>query len=980
MLSGKDEAAIDALANELGDFIESAPPKPYDGSGEFVLYCPVHETPETSKKASASWNPIATSPKFKYGVIHCYKDECNLADNMEVAIETWRVRTGKSKSKSTQIDWNNVKRVRGKAKAETEPSAENYRDYADLLLTDEERLEWLKVNRGLTLETLREYEWGWHPGKGAYIYPVYNLDNAIYGGRLYDPFHPNTDKKRWLKTATAHTNQLWGVKQADAIGARSILFEGETDTMFAHQDGFRDAVTQTGGAGVWKSEWNEYFRDKVVYICYDPDSAGRVGRDKVARELGDMPMTIKYIDLPDGLDYSSFRMAGGSVEAFEMLIDQAEEKHRRDIPSHMPHDGKKLKSIASLKDVDAAKVWELQAYISSKNDESHMIPKSMDISCKRNKGKKCENCPLGNYEPGQTINVEVRPDKDDIAVGLKDLEEVKQRVKVQKFAGLNCSDIDFVSVETWHVETLFVQDPVDSTNPLTVDTSNVIFNYYNKDNCVNASHQYRLVGRRMSDPHDSKLRFVSWVADKVDSELEKFIVTPSVKERLKSVRPKYESLESLSKALERRYNDLSANVTFIYGRSNLHLMYDLMMHSAIGFNFHEHPIDKGWLDVIVIGDTRTGKTNVVKRLNRHYRCGHLAAAGSTSFAGLVGGSAVATNAGKRAPDWGVLPRHNMRAVQIDEAGKMSELLHQMSSVRTSGIAEIIKQGGGTASAKVRLMWMTNPLPSDGSKRNIPISAINGGAITALANMAGQQEDVARFDIAMATAVEDVTAQESMSERSAANKYTSDLCHELVMFAWSRHPEHITFADGVEKYIDERTIEISGIYSQVPPLVQPSNFNTKLARLSVALATLMYSASEDGDSIIVKKVHVDYIEQFIHECYDTPLFGYGRASRRDKGVRRKAMESVASVKDYLLGKSKPVIGIADGRDVLRALQSMEGDEVNSSRLGSIVGGGAEQGERIISYFCDCGMMTRSTKGSHMSAELIRIVQELEEPEQ
>jgi 5S rRNA maturation endonuclease (ribonuclease M5) len=109
-----------------------------------------------------------------------------------------------------------------------------------------------------------------------------------------------------------------------------VIVEGELDATVLSQNGFL-VVSGTGGAGTWKAEWNENFRDKVVIICYDADEAGERGARKVARALTGVAARVVIVK-PFGPDASEdrkdvtdfFVKARKTVEDFQALIQAAQ--------------------------------------------------------------------------------------------------------------------------------------------------------------------------------------------------------------------------------------------------------------------------------------------------------------------------------------------------------------------------------------------------------------------------------------------------------------------------------------------------------------------------------------------------------------------------------------------------------------------------------------------------------------------------------
>ena len=137
------------------------------------------------------------------------------------------------------------------------------------------------------------------------------------------------------------------------------------------------------------------------------------------------------------------------------------------------------------------------------------------------------------------------------------------------------------------------------------------------------------------------------------------------------------------------YTDLSHNVTFIYDRPSLIFAFDLAFHSALSFNFQGKPVHKGWVEALIVSDTRCGKSETADKLVNHYKLGEICSAENTSFAGLVGGM---QQVGSRWHlTWGKIPINDRRLVIIDEvSGLETDVIGLMSGIRASGVAEIIK--------------------------------------------------------------------------------------------------------------------------------------------------------------------------------------------------------------------------------------------------------------------------------------------------
>lgn len=318
------------------------------------------------------------------------------------------------------------------------------------------------------------------------------------------------------------------------------------------------------------------------------------------------------------------------------------------------------------------------------------------------------------------------------------------------------------------------------------------------------------------------------------------------------------------------HRDFEANVTKIYMRRDLLTAMDLVFHSALQFYFKGDLVQRGWVEGLVVGDTRCGKSESITRMVRHYRVGEIVTGENATFAGLIGGMQQTQKTWSIT--WGKYPLNDRRALVIDElSGLPQEAIARMSGVRSSGVAEIIKIQTERTLARVRALWLSNPR----GKR--PIAAFNSG-IEAIMDLIGQPEDVARFDFAMTVATGEVPLEvyNRMEQERVEQRYHSDICNRLLYWAWSRKPNQIVFSRETEQACMTAATKLSKKY--VPPLVEGAEQRIKIARLAVAAAARVFSTDETREHVIVKPEHVEFVEQFLDEIYSKPSMAFDVHSR------------------------------------------------------------------------------------------------------
>lgn len=323
-------------------------------------------------------------------------------------------------------------------------------------------------------------------------------------------------------------------------------------------------------------------------------------------------------------------------------------------------------------------------------------------------------------------------------------------------------------------------------------------------------------------------------------------------------------------------NELEQHVR-IYDRRDLLMVYDLVYHSVTSFYFQNQLIRKGWLEALVLGDTRTGKTQAVQQLIRFYKAGEIATGESSSFAGLVGG--LQQNQKRWSITWGKIPLNNGRLLVIDEvSGLETDDIAAMSGIRSSGVAEITKIQTEKTNAKTRLIWISNPRKA----KTLPEYTYG---VYAIKELIGRPEDIARFDIFLTTASGEVGLDVYNKQwKGQSDTFSQSACHELVMWAWSRTPQQITILPETEQLILKLAMRQGKKYVSTIPLVEAAEQRIKLAKLACAVAARFFS-TDDGTNLIVKPEHAQFGYTFLEFAYAKPSLNYAEWSLREQQQRQ-----------------------------------------------------------------------------------------------
>lgn len=923
-------------------------------NGEWRAYCPLHEDPKKSKSPSASIN-------FADGMWHCMS--CGEGGTVKQLLRL--LRNGQSELPNNVVPIN--RKQEDQAPKRALPTEKQLKVWHKRLMGNDEAHRIMSEKRGLTDKTLKKFLIGFDGRR--YTIPIFNDDGELVNVRLYRP-NAKQHKDKMMSWGAGHgEGRIYGLETL-AKEDEVLLCEGEMDRLIALQHGL-PAVTHTAGASVFKAEWAVHFKGKVVYVAYDEDPTGDNGALKAAQILKQTAAAVYRVKLGTGIkggDVTDFFVTnGGSANDMWMLMHEATPLHSQLKPHAVPLKGKPV-SVEESQSVEYNEPLELTVMVAGKQTPPYVVPKKIQGNCAMTAGAPCAVCPLAVLDGERKVSVD--PD-DARLLQFVDASDKRTQELYRDFTEAKCrSHVEFYVSETYSIEELIVQPSMDHrTEEVQTPIHRKVYNVGSYKTPVN--QLARLVGKQVPDPRTQRGTFMSWHIEPVNSDLDAFKMTPAMNERLRAFRPAT-GQQPLEKCMEIAA-DLADNVTRIYGREPLHVGYDLVWHSVNSFTFNGEVVTKGWLECLVMGDTRTGKSETAQHLIRHYNAGVLKSCESVSYAGLVGGAQQMGSGKNWMVTWGVLPLNDRRLVVLDEMSGMFSgsngnreskgIIEAMSSIRSEGKAQITKITTEETSARTRLIWISNPLDD---RR---LSETSGSALSAIKVLIKNPEDIARFDFVMAAANNEVPSAiiNSARHKRVAHRYKGALCRELVMWAWSRRADQIKWANDAEESVFAAAEDIGSRYVPDPPLVQIENIRMKVARLAVAIAARTYSATKDGECIVVKKSHVRSAVRFLDMVYSTDAMGYLQHSNKTMENRKKAQKALDHAREYL--KKNPQL-----IDVLQAVGATSFRPRDFEEIGGV---DRSEANVITTKFLQWRMINRGAGGRmKMEPALVQLLREME----
>lgn len=738
------------------------------------------------------------------------------------------------------------------------------------LLEAPNALKRLETERKWTLDTIKRFKIGYL--KKLITIPVY-IDGQIANIKVYNPFKIENQPKM----------RSWG----PGLGARVdlypkfnpneplILMEGEPDTILARQMDL-NAVTFTAGVTNIKPQHLEALKNLKISIVFDIDEPGKKAAQRIARYLEHTCPEVKIINLPitepENGDFTDWVIKhGGTAEKLTEMIKAT-----------MPFDSGELRKnpveamSATDVDLEAAGLAEHSkikqrtvALVAGKDTEPYLIPAKVKVECTGTGDHNyCFRCPI---EPDRPDYVEFTPYDPDI---LKIIGNTHDTAR-----GIYRRILDIpASCKQWaeHIEiSQNVEDLI--LIPELSDDAHIGKEYITRralfvGGMIGTNQPYTFTGYTAPSPYTHKIVHVYEQAEPTARALDTFEITPQIINDLKvfqvdNGQHPMDKLEDIADAFEK-------HVTHIVNRPEIIYAICMSLFSILKFKFAGKDVRRGWVETLIVGDPRTGKSETAATLLRHCRAGEMIGAENISFAGLVGG--IDQHGARRILKWGVFPLNDGRAVVLDEfSGMDPEEVGRLSGLRASGRAEIVKIQTHKTNARVRLVVLSNPRTNDLGHYNMGIEAIR--------HLIGKPEDIARFDYALTVRSDEVSTADINKTFIQPDRdllYTSDLCHNLIRWTWTRKPEHIEFTDKAVDLILWLATDQAAKYHPSIPLVEPAEQRIKLARLSASVAAQVFN-SPDGKRLVIEPRHTEAAYNIMEAAYKKDSMRYDQYSQNRK---------------------------------------------------------------------------------------------------
>ncbi len=381
-----------------------------------------------------------------------------------------------------------------------------------------------------------------------------------------------------------------------------------------------------------------------------------------------------------------------------------------------------------------------------------------------------------------------------------------------------------------------------------------------------------LIGKAVADPRTQRITLFVWKKETVNGihnyettkilELKRFLEGKSVGERVAWILENFQIFSKIRK------------------RQNLAFGGFLAYFSALYYTF-EDQLRNGWLVILLLGDSTTGKSETMKVLIRLLGQGLIVTAETASMRGLTG-AVVQDSGGTWFVDWGFLPLSDMKLLSIDGFQKLNtNESTSTDEAERNGIITIAKAGKGNAPARVRQVKIANPVDRN-SPGYFKTKALRDFLYPAQA-LATVLNDtsIKRLDAAFFSDDRDVEASEINEEIKQKEDPLLHNLGDVLKLVWSNELTPRFEKEAISEILKQAT-EISDAYGWSGACVASKDMKFKIAKMSISLANLTCSFNESLTETIVTKDHVKVVAERISREYS--LTGFAALKEKEESSK------------------------------------------------------------------------------------------------
>ena len=646
----------------------------------------------------------------------------------------------------------------------------------------------------------------------------------------------------------------------------TILCAGEKDMAVTRSQGF-NAITLTGGEKALP-KITTVFKDRKIAICYDNDEAGISGAHALASELMKYASEVKVVTnfhevcKEHGEDLTDYFTKYNKTKAD--LIDCINSTPLYTIEEAREEQQKRRPLISLL---EASKPQYINRIVQSNVQVVATYEKAMPVPTTIYAKK--INC-VGEAKYNQMLVGEERTwelsentCQDVLKLIDNNFTEDQIRENIRSILGISKYERD-VRVEKPTKDTVYQCNVTDLFEATSKDIATIEFTAYVLKKRLESGKKYLITYKLVPHPYKGQqLTMIIIDVEEACDSVTNFRVTDEVKKNLDLFR----NLEGSVKERLDKLAEMAKAYIGYDGYNNLIQAIDLSYHTVLEYNFGTFKNVRGYLDTLIVAESRVGKSSTAEAFQKLYKLGAFTslAGNSATIPGIIGGSTkVNGNYQTRA---GLIPMNHRGLVIFEELAKCnSNLVRELTDIRSSNQVRIARVSGTlTLPALVRMITLTN-VKNTGHKIK-PINSYPNG-VDILVELIGSPEDIARYDIMLVLGEQGNKVIDPFWE--PIEPFEPEAYQTRIRWVWSRTADQVVIDQEVGRYVLEKCNELNKEYDSHIKIFGTEAWK-KVSRLAIAIAGYLVSTDSSYERIIVTKEHVDAAVQYLIDCYDNSTF-------------------------------------------------------------------------------------------------------------
>ena len=782
---------------------------------------------------------------------------------------------------------------------------------------------------GISEQVIEELEIKTPPGSTDLIaFPVF-LYGHLVDIRTYNPgSKPKLKSRANATTGFIIPFDIWKDTPANRL---TLICAGEKDMAIARSNGF-NAITITGGEKSLPKILKP-FKNRKVAICYDNDDAGIQGAKKLANILVEYTPDVKIVTgfheicKEKGEDITDFFIKYGKTknDLIEYIkrtpnytpdLDDIQRKYplmdlyKASKPEYL---GKLVRSniqIVAVTDTTFAtpSAAILEKFKASGEGDTLLVGDSREWELTEDNAQDILHLIDNNFK------------EDMVQKNLKTLMKVPFKEK-----GISIQTITKATVFK-----VYVTDMYETSNQ---SVQPMEYTAYAIGCRLESGQKYTVTHKIVTHPYKGN-QLVMLITDAVQANdsVSNFTLTDEVKLNLDVIR-------NLPGSVEERIDLITEKVkglTGYNGNNTLIQAIDLSYHTVLQFNFGNFQDVRGYLDTIIVGESRVGKSSTAEALRKTYGLGMFTslAGNSATIPGLIGGSNKTT--GGYQTRAGIIPQNHRGLIIFEEFGKSNnDIVKELTDIRSSNEVRITRVSGSVSMpALVRMIALTNVKNTNGCIKSIA-SYPNG--ISIITELVPASEDIARYDMIVILA--DTGQAQIDPFWEPQTPFEDEVYKHRVRWVWSRTADQVVINREVGKYIIDKANELNDDYKCHIKIFGTEAWK-KISRLAIAVAGYLVSTDDTYENLIVQKEHVDFAVKYLVKLYDNPNFKFKEYVEQERRYSTIDDDGVAALQDLYTKYTSLILQLEHSatatKNMLGASSGLNNDDLNKA-LNRLVSG-------------------------------------------